>query len=1178
MSQKPQIPPAFFISTSGLRFSEFARSRGRMFFSTGAVKSLALIPDPFEFWTRIQDGRIQEVCAFLDAKGKVAMQCSCREPLCAHAYAMGLVLESAIVRERLLNLSDSAAPPPADVLALEVQKALGRPLARDERFWLFGVRHLKEVALGKVPVSLWEISRALSLSFPKSANTWDSIKLFVPSSGEEMDFLHSLAHSLRDAGFELPVFLASLGANPAVELALHRRDREQMVHRWRRHFSGLDLSHQPEPLGTLELQLMVVPEEKACHFFWRIDPAAAFDRLSVSDFKKIDQQFDEGLLQMGKGCSMLWAMVSENSMLGDGVVVRLDTFQRGVTLRMFLEDAQARDRIVGSEGSPLRFESDLQVRWKMEERAGQGGDMDYIFRLEFSDGAPLPPKTLVLPGRPAWYLAASSIYAGPEPLEGVLSRDEQNAVPAEALETLEGLRLLDVIGVPLPERIRSKVRTENLRARVVCGVELLGLRESQVFTVVVQGLDSKDQVLRRLAVMGWVPVAPRKPNGKQAEDALVRYQTQALERFPRLLAPLGLRWDPVTNQFRARLTKKLPETLASWLDMLPKDVEVELPAELDGLDEAAIEARVKLDCTSVDVDWFDLRVGVDVTNQDLSPEEIQLLLEARGKPIRLEGRGWKRLKFDLTEEDNEQLARLGLSARELSGEPQRLHALQLADPKRGRLLPVEQFAQIKERRKEIQARVAPEVPKCVKAELRPYQLEGYHFLAYLSANRFGGILADDMGLGKTLQTLAWVAWLRASQGSKTGPCLVVCPKSVADNWQSEAGRFYPELSVQVFRGADAEAFQSAAKTFGLVVVNYAQMRSLDGVIQKVSWLAVILDEGQFIKNPQSMTAVIARGLSASHRLVLTGTPIENRLLDLWSLMAFAMPGVLGTQSQFTKGFGESEDPHARRRLAARVRPFLIRRTKSQVAKDLPDRTEEDLFCELEGEQLSLYKAEFKYAQKLLLNLKTPKDLDELRFNFLASLMKLRQICCHPALVGAKKSSAPSAKMEALLELLEPLIAEGEKVLVFSQFVELLKLVRGEVEKKKWRSFLLSGETEERGALVKEFQTCEEAAVFLISLKAGGFGLNLTSASYVVLFDPWWNPAVENQAIDRTHRIGQQNKVIAYRLLAKNTIEEKIRKLQRTKSALADDVLGEEKFAKGLSIEDLQYLFAEEASS
>ncbi|NDA67632.1 MAG: DEAD/DEAH box helicase [Verrucomicrobia bacterium] len=442
-------------------------------------------------------------------------------------------------------------------------------------------------------------------------------------------------------------------------------------------------------------------------------------------------------------------------------------------------------------------------------------------------------------------------------------------------------------------------------------------------------------------------------------------------------------------------------------------------------------------------------------------------------------------------------------------------------------------------------------------------------------------LADDMGLGKTLQTLAWLLWLRTPSappqtpdaGPRPLPSLVVCPKSVTDNWRAEVERFAPGLRVKVWSGTAAEDLPALTGTADLHVLNYTQLRLVGESLARTDFQAVILDEGQYIKNPSSQTAQIARALRAEHRLVLSGTPIENRLLDLWSLMSFAMPGVLGSRAQFTQLYDAKEDPHARRRLSARVRPFLLRRTKSQVARDLPDRVEEDLYCEIEGEQKTLYRAELKRAQQMLLKVSTQKQLNQDRFHFLTSLLRLRQICCHPRLVKAD-SKAESAKLEALLDQLEPLMDEGHKVLVFSQFVSLLDLLKVALAEKGWPVHYLAGDTENRGAVVRDFQAQPGGSVFLISLKAGGFGLNLTAASYVVLFDPWWNPAVEAQAIDRTHRIGQTHKVIAYRLLIKDSIEEKIRALQKTKRALAEDVLGEEKFAQALTLDDLRFLFAD----
>jgi SNF2 family DNA or RNA helicase len=450
--------------------------------------------------------------------------------------------------------------------------------------------------------------------------------------------------------------------------------------------------------------------------------------------------------------------------------------------------------------------------------------------------------------------------------------------------------------------------------------------------------------------------------------------------------------------------------------------------------------------------------------------------------------------------------------------------------------------------------------------LRPYQIVGFQFLAYLSANQFGGILADDMGLGKTLQSLSWLAWVHENFPI-SGPSLVVCPKSVVDNWITEAQRYYPKLLI----AASANAELGRLKPGQLLVINYAQLRLLGDQLKNVAWDAVIFDEGQYLKTPTSQTTQTARALNSKQKILLTGTPIENKLLDLWSLMHCVMPGALGTQAAFKQRFQRSDDVESRGRLAQRVRPFLLRRTKEEVALDLPPKIEEDIRVSMEGSQNELYQAELKVARRNLLRIENREQLDSERFNLLTSLLRLRQICCHPSLIGSKNGETQSAKLEALLEMLEPLMEQGNKVLVFSQFVEMLQLIEQRTHAEGWPIFTLTGQTENRGDLVERFQNHRGAALFLISLKAGGAGLNLAAASYVVLFDPWWNPAVENQAIDRTHRIGQTKTVFAYRLLVRDSIEDKIRQLQIRKSNLAKNLLGEEAFGRALTLDDFQHL-------
>jgi len=319
-------------------------------------------------------------------------------------------------------------------------------------------------------------------------------------------------------------------------------------------------------------------------------------------------------------------------------------------------------------------------------------------------------------------------------------------------------------------------------------------------------------------------------------------------------------------------------------------------------------------------------------------------------------------------------------------------------------------------------------------------------------------------------------------------------------------------------------------------------------------------------------------LEADHRLALIGTPLENRLLDLWSIVDFVQPGYLGTQADFLEIYeprGEDaawQQKIARRRLSARLRPLMLRRLKRQVAQDLPERIEERRDCELGEHQRKLYLAELRRSRDQIQKTVEQEGLAKSKIHVLAALTRLRQICCHPELVS---SDAASGKTETLFELLDSLRADGQKVLVFSQFVQMLRLIEKECQVRQIPTYLLSGETKNRQGIVQDFQNDSNAAVFLLSLRAAGTGLNLTTASYVILYDPWWNPAVEAQAIDRSHRIGQTRTVNAYRLIAPGTVEEKIWDLQQRKAQTISDVLGEEGFARSLTKTDLDYLFAEE---
>ncbi|MFM9079881.1 MAG: DEAD/DEAH box helicase, partial [Opitutaceae bacterium] len=642
-----------------------------------------------------------------------------------------------------------------------------------------------------------------------------------------------------------------------------------------------------------------------------------------------------------------------------------------------------------------------------------------------------------------------------------------------------------------------------------------------------------------------------------------------------------LSWNDWNGTWGRSAGRNFAEEFSAWVAALPKDVTVRTSPELAGFVEEPVRATLDFTATPVEGgrDWFDLTVAYRVEDATLTPAEIALLLKARGKWVRLPKKGWKRLEVAAPEAEgatSATLDRLGLTAEDVmeSGNEatHRVHALQLAaesaalEGRDARLA-----AELRGRLSEITARPAPPPPKGLSATLRPYQIEGYHFLAHLSDQGFGGVLADDMGLGKTVQTLAWL--LRLADGAAAGAfrALVVCPKSVTHGWLAETARFAPGLRAAAFDPASA-APDGKAPECELLVTNYTQLRLHAGWFKAKAWDVVVLDEGQFIKNPTSQVAAAARALASRHRLVLTGTPVENRLSDLWSLFAFAQPGLLGSQASFRRQFNE-RDPSALGRLHRRVRHFLLRRTKAQAAPDLPPRTEHELVVDLEPAQRKLYDAELKRARAQLLGIETDRALDRVRFNILASLLRLRQICCHPALVDPAHADLPSAKLDALIERLEELREEGHQVLVFSQFVGMLELIRARLEQAGIGHLMLTGATEDRQRLVEQFQTDSSRTVFLLSLKAAGFGLNLTAASYAVLYDPWWNPAVEAQAIDRTHRIGQTKPVFAYRLLAAGTIEQKIRALQQEKAALAAAVVQEESLASVLDLDSLRRILA-----
>jgi len=589
-----------------------------------------------------------------------------------------------------------------------------------------------------------------------------------------------------------------------------------------------------------------------------------------------------------------------------------------------------------------------------------------------------------------------------------------------------------------------------------------------------------------------------------------------------------------------------------------------------------VRARVHVNASGVD--WLSVSAEWEAEGRRLTDDELAQLRASNSRFVKLPS-GWVRREIaDDHDETAQLLADVGI---EVGQGEQKIELLQVASARAESLEALERLgadpAAIEAVRR-LRARVAEfaglaEIapPPGLTADLRPYQRRGLDFLAHCAALGTGAILADDMGLGKTVQALAWLLHLRREEPG-SGPSLVVCPASVVHNWAREAERFTPGLRVLLLTsGKQRHELRRSIGDYDVVVTNYALLRRDIEAWRTIDLHAAILDEAQGIKNPDAAVTRAARELRARHRLALTGTPMENRALDLWSILSFTNPGYLGNRVNFSARYDRGAAPHVRALLGARLRPLLLRRTKLEVAPELPDRIEERVDCEMTRGQRQLYLAELRRSRRLLDEIgREPDGLRKNRITILAALTRLRQICCHPALVGGRDSLG-SGKFDTLFEQLEPLLAEGHKVLVFSQFVECLKLLAAEMRERGMPFHMLTGQTVKRERVVDAFESDSRASVFLISLKAGGTGLNLTAASYVVVFDPWWNPAVEAQAIDRTHRIGQTRTVIAYRLLTRGTIEEKTFDLQQRKAELVRDVLGESGFARALTRSDLEYL-------
>lgn len=470
------------------------------------------------------------------------------------------------------------------------------------------------------------------------------------------------------------------------------------------------------------------------------------------------------------------------------------------------------------------------------------------------------------------------------------------------------------------------------------------------------------------------------------------------------------------------------------------------------------------------------------------------------------------------------------------------------------------------------------LPTTIKADLREYQMKGFSWLWFMYKYGLNGILADDMGLGKTLQALAILQKAKEVDGPM--PTLVICPTSVVFNWEMEIQKFAPELTCLKLSGVERKQYFKQIPDYDIVITSYALIRRDIEKLKKINFRYVILDESQNIKNALSQTAQSVKRLNSTHKLALSGTPIENKLEELWSVFDFLMPGFMFSISEFNYRYVnpimERADKTVEKRLKLQIYPFILRRMKRDVAKDLPDKVENIAYCELTDDQRDFYMEVLDSTREELFKSIEQNGLEKSRMSIFSALLRLRQICCHPRLYDKEnvKKIDQSGKFEYLKDMLEEIIDEGHRVLLFSQFVDMLQLVRGWLEREAIPYEFLTGQTKDRQGAVERFNNNPSIPIFLVSLKAGGTGLNLTGADYVIHYDPWWNPAVEDQATDRAYRIGQTKKVFVYRLITKNTVEEKIQRLKQVKRNLVDSVISVDRnITKSLTIDDVKEIFS-----
>ena len=801
-------------------------------------------------------------------------------------------------------------------------------------------------------------------------------------------------------------------------------------------------------------------------------------------------------------------------------------------------------------------------------RAARHG-AQFVPMLERADGVRFSPRgARVLDGPPSWLIAEGTAYL----LDGTFNARKTIAA-AEVVPAENG-----VAGRPSSAaiaRVASFLSADDRHE--------LGVVDAQSPALFARMAWRDGALLARLAFVDRASTAraPFSSHGAVATvgESFVRFPSSIARAFTQRFVAAGFvprGADLFALHDAERAATLIRETLPGW-----DDVEVRLDDSLSAIaaHDDAIEVAISARPSGETSDWFDLSVDVFVGGgEPLTPAELAALLRSSGRYAEVRGklfnvaklRSQSHLLSDITDRKQNGLAALVALRDELH---ESFANVQLP----------EEVERLRERLRNFAGIESVEPPAELAHVLRDYQKRGLDFLTYLASFEFGGILADEMGLGKTVQLISYL--LRRKQLEGRSPSLVIAPTSVTHTWENEIKRFAPDLvTLRLQSGSERSAHFTQLDNYDVIITSYALARLDAQHLERYTFRALILDEAQNAKNPSSQIAKVVRGLRADHRLALTGTPVENSLRDLWSIFAFCEPGLLGTEASFRRRFENpiaEGDEKAASVLRSRLEPFVLRRTKEDVARELPERTEVVIECDLSPIQRRLYRGIAEAARRDVLGKldESGGGLEGASVHVLAALTRLRQVCAHPGLIVPQYIDEPEAsgKFDAFIETVEEVLSGGHRVLVFSAFASMLKIIRAAMDKRGIAYGYLDGSTKDRDRQteVENFMAPDGPPVFLCSLKAGGVGLTLTAADYVILYDPWWNPAVERQAIDRTHRIGQTRPVTAYRMVTAGSVEEKIRALAERKSGISKAVIkADSAVAKSLTRKDLEMLFAD----